>query len=439
MGKKLTHEEFVERLETINPDIEVVDLYNSQCTPFKVRCKKCNYEWNGYASNLLRGNGCRKCSAKKRGTKRTKTHNDFLKEFAEKNPYSNEIILLGKYVQAQSPIQCECKKCKGKWERTPSELLTNKGCPICSGRKVVKGINDVATTHPHLVKYFTNIEESYLYTSNSNQIIETKCPYCNHTKNMRVADLTHREYSCHICGDNGCSYPNRFSYAFLNLLPINNWIKEYSPSWISPKRYDNYFEYKGNKYILEMDGAFHYKDSFTKFKEVQAVDRYKDEIALKHGIETIRIECLKSSPFYIRDNILNSKIAEIFDLSEYNWNECFLNAQIKSHKIIWDYCNENSNIAIKDIANYFNCSVDRIRRIIKCGNEMGTCFYKTKISHYCINVFIENKKIHTFSSLTNCERTIKMLYNVPITRTKIIDVCEGKLSSYKGFTFKYAD
>ena len=42
---------------------------------------------------------------------------------------------------------------------------------------------------------------------------------------------------------------------------MENFIAEYSPYWAGRKRYDNYFEYNGQAYILEMDGAWHYKDN----------------------------------------------------------------------------------------------------------------------------------------------------------------------------------
>ena len=45
-----------------------------------------------------------------------------------------------------------CDKCKQPWQRSPaSRIRGDKGCPICSGRKYCRGINDVATICPEIV------------------------------------------------------------------------------------------------------------------------------------------------------------------------------------------------------------------------------------------------------------------------------------------------
>ena len=52
----------------------------------------------------------------------------------------------------------KCNKCG--WEEgwiEESHLISGRGCSCCYGKTVVKGINDIATTNPKLVKYFTII------------------------------------------------------------------------------------------------------------------------------------------------------------------------------------------------------------------------------------------------------------------------------------------
>ena len=38
------------------------------------------------------------------------------------------------------------------WKAICNNRAKGKGCPFCAGRKVLAGDNDLATTHPHLVK-----------------------------------------------------------------------------------------------------------------------------------------------------------------------------------------------------------------------------------------------------------------------------------------------
>ena len=82
-----------------------------------------------------------------------------------------------------------------------------------------------------------------------------KCPHCGKvSKNKKSPNgLYHNKGLGCSCSD-GISYPNKFSYELLSQLPVTNVIHEYNPHWLKPYRYDNYFEFDGDKYILEMDG-----------------------------------------------------------------------------------------------------------------------------------------------------------------------------------------
>ena len=62
----------------------------------------------------------------------------------------------------------KCEKCGLSFPRAVYHITGSpskpkgSGCPICDAsgaRCVVKGINDIATTHPHLIEYFVEVEE----------------------------------------------------------------------------------------------------------------------------------------------------------------------------------------------------------------------------------------------------------------------------------------
>lgn len=60
--RKKTSEEFVEKLNLINPAIEVLGKYDGQRSKIHVRCKNCGYEWNPTAKALLIGRSCPECN-----------------------------------------------------------------------------------------------------------------------------------------------------------------------------------------------------------------------------------------------------------------------------------------------------------------------------------------------------------------------------------------
>ena len=185
-------------------------------------------------------------------------------------------------------------------------------------------------------------------------------------------------FSCQKCSD-GISYPNKFSRALLEQLPVENIDYEWSPDWIKPYRYDNYFEYNGIKYILEMDGKFHYEDngmSNMTAEEQKQIDNMKDEMAIKHNVKMIRIDCQKSDMDYIKTNIINSELNTILDLSNIDWDLCNREALNSLVKQVCDlYKDGYRNI---DIENKLKISKNTVTKYLKLGNELGWCKYTPK-------------------------------------------------------------
>ena len=62
VSKKKTHEEYVKELVEVNPNIEVIERYIGARIKIFHRCKICNYEWTATPDKILRGCGCPKCA-----------------------------------------------------------------------------------------------------------------------------------------------------------------------------------------------------------------------------------------------------------------------------------------------------------------------------------------------------------------------------------------
>ena len=54
MAKRKTHEEFVEEMKQLHPNIEVLGKYTTYTTPIKFRCKNCGREFECEARYMLR-------------------------------------------------------------------------------------------------------------------------------------------------------------------------------------------------------------------------------------------------------------------------------------------------------------------------------------------------------------------------------------------------
>ena len=121
---KVTQEMFVQKVQKINPSIEVVGCYVNSTTKIKFVCKVDGHEWFTSPSVILSGCGCPLC-----GKKVKRTNDDFVREV---NYKCAELVLLSEYTNSATKIDCKCLLCLHTWSAHPYRLLMGKGCPECA-------------------------------------------------------------------------------------------------------------------------------------------------------------------------------------------------------------------------------------------------------------------------------------------------------------------
>lgn len=162
MPKKLTHEEYVNRVKEINPNIEVLGTYVNNRTKILHRCKIDGYEWMVTPDGILLGRGCPRCAGNERCG-----HEGYIKKVAAINP---NIEVVGTYVNNHTSILHRCKIDNYEWYVAPSSILLGYGCPRCSKHEVYghdEYVKRVAKINP-------NIEVIGKYTDSQTKILH-KC------------------------------------------------------------------------------------------------------------------------------------------------------------------------------------------------------------------------------------------------------------------------
>lgn len=133
-----THDQYVEEVRVVNPNVKVIDTYIDSKTPIKHYCIKHNLFWNAYPSSILRGGGCQECCKEKIGEKNGKTHEQYIAEVFKTN---SDIEVIGQYIDSKTAILHKCKKHNVLWYAYPNNVLRNHGCPQCNescGEKQVR-------------------------------------------------------------------------------------------------------------------------------------------------------------------------------------------------------------------------------------------------------------------------------------------------------------
>lgn len=130
--KKRTHDEYVALVMANNPNIMVVDKYVNAHTKILHRCLIDNTEWYVSPNNILKGCGCPKCGFISSAKKRSRTHEEYVREVAAINP---NIIVVGEYTNSQSKIIHKCLIDNFEWDALPNNILNGECCPRCSKKE----------------------------------------------------------------------------------------------------------------------------------------------------------------------------------------------------------------------------------------------------------------------------------------------------------------
>lgn len=355
-----------------------------------------------------------------------------------------ELIRVKKGEGTARGYKYKCLKCGQIGERNEIKLKKSRECSVCGlvPKKIIKDVNSIFKTHPQLVKYFVNIEDTYTHASMSNKTVPLKCPICGLIRtDIAICRLNVWGFSCYKCGD-GFSVPAKFMFNILNSLNIEfeneklfDWCKFEYKNLERRGFYDFYFKLNNKEYIVEVDGG-HHKTGRHKItaEDQNFIDNYKDKLAKEHNIKMIRIDSEFSEYDFILNNIIQSKLNDIFDLTKVDFKRCFDEAAGSS--LVKKVCDMwNDSIEIVEIIKKLKLSENTIRKYLNIGNDIGWCRYNlmktlkenglidsTKINLYDNN----NIKIAEFKSIRDAVKQSKIFFGKTLTYSRVCQICVSK-------------
>lgn len=353
-----------------------------------------------------------------------------------------------------------CKKCGYIGITSEKYIKKGTGCAVCAGQKIEKNINSIYVTDKWMIPYIGE-ENSKKYSRSSNKVIDVKCIDCGKIKKICIRNLYKRKKISCICGD-GISYPNKLMYSILIQLNLKfeteksfDWCKYFFESKMKRGIYDFYFKYNNNEYVIEMDGMFHYKENkMTKYNlnDIKYIDDQKDMLAKNNNITVIRIDSKESDFIYIKKNILDSKLSQIFNLNIINWNKCeefSVNNMVRS---VCELKRDDPTLSTSEISTIIGLHESCIRKYLHKGNKIWdwvkydpkseskkVIYNNAKKCSKSVEIYKHNKLLGTFSSIHELSRNGEKLYNAKLSTSLISAVCRGVRNTHKGYIFKYSE
>jgi hypothetical protein len=342
------------------------------------------------------------------------------------------------------------------------------GCSCCSGHNIVIGYNDIPTTAPWMVKYFQGgYDEAKLYTktgggnpNNRYGCINPICPDCGQIKSKKIK--IHNIYNFHSifcnCSDK-VSYPEKIMFDFLKQLNLEfkTQLSSTTFKWCNKFKYDFYFECNNEDYIIETHGKQHYKQKtvnskFISLEKQQEIDKIKKELAIKNGIKEenyIIIDCRKSELDWIKNNILQSRLNELFDLRQINWDKVQEFALSSLVKVACGLKKDNPDLTTTQIGKIMKYDKTTIIDWLKQGEKLGWCHYdpqkelkksynKRKSKIKPIEVFKNGISKGIYPSGAYLSKHSEELFGVKFDYRSISAVCHNKFNAHKGYNFKFS-
>ena len=280
--KQKTHEQYIEEVRGVNPNIIVVEKYVNAKTPILHKCAIHNVEWKPYPEVILRGGGCPECWKEKLHDIHCRTHEQYVIELALANP---NVIVLGTYVDALTPILHKCLIDGYEWHTIPNSLLQGCGCPKCAGNLQLSAqeyVERLYNINPNIVPL-----EDYKTAKTK---IWHKCLIDGY-KWMVEPSSTLQGYGCPKC----CESKGE--------KVVAQWLDKNNIQYISQKKFDDCkdkyslpFDFYLPEFncCVEYDGRQHFEaiDWFggqESLEYTQRHDRIKTEYCQNNNIQLLRI------------------------------------------------------------------------------------------------------------------------------------------------------
>lgn len=253
------------------------------------KCSKGHTWKSSIHGRAIEGYGCPYCSNQKilpGYNDLATTHPELLRDWDyQKNTLKPSDVA----AKSNRKIWWKCPK-GHSYQSSLAKKAEGQGCPYCSNKKVLRGYNDLATTHPALAAEWHPFKNGSLkptdIVAGSAKKVWWRCPK-GHDYQAKVYARSVAHNGCAKCKvGNQTSFPEQAIYFYIKQI-FPDAINRYRDIFENGMELDIYIPSK--KVAIEYDGSFYHKRERSLKRE-----KIKYNICRQHNIKLIRI-CAKNN------------------------------------------------------------------------------------------------------------------------------------------------
>ena len=166
-------------------------------------CPQCGHEWSAEIKSRTNGSGCPVCTGKAVMPGVNDLATLFPEIAAEWNKEKNTLLCAGDISPgSQKKVWWKCGTCGSDYRTSVASRTNGTACPVCAGKTVVCGVNDLASKYPRLAKEWHEAKNGHLtpekVTPQSNRNVWWRCSL-GHEYQARICSRTVSKEGCPYC------------------------------------------------------------------------------------------------------------------------------------------------------------------------------------------------------------------------------------------------
>lgn len=306
-ASRKSRDQYIEELALANPTIKLVGYYKDANTPTDHYCEVHDIISKIIPYNALHGAGCSMCRVEKSSNQQRKSQDQYMAELNIKNP---NVKLVGKYINATTPVEHYCEIHQIIWNISPDAALRGQGCRQCKSERIGSAlkkseeqyIKELSSTNPNVIlcgEYQNAVTptphmcliHNYEWSPTPGNLLSGHgCPKCSESQGEKQIALWLQEHYIENIPQ------KRFEDCRdIYTLPFDFYLPDT----------DTCIEYQGEQHYRPVNfGGISDEEAYDNFMKTQHHDEIKRNYCAENNIQLICIPYWEDADNYLNKNLL---------------------------------------------------------------------------------------------------------------------------------------